>query len=1131
MADLDPPGGADLRRRGLRLILIGLVLGALAIAVSVATYSAAQERGGRYFVLLGPMILGPILVISGLVQLVRAGKGRGPGWHPDPTGRHAERWWDGSRWTSDVIDGGVRGSDTVSGADDPGSDKAPVQDMSSHSVDHAIADGEGDAVRASSVVRPPEVRAPPRDLWLLLLTIGGGLLVAAGTLLSSVVFRRFFGVEGNLVLALGLAIAVAATSLWVIHDARGRVVIVVATVFASVVALGLAVHASLLVGWGRAGSGPLLVVAGAALALGASGAAIVTSLGKGEGRADRGSVGTMIAGGVLAVAGSSLSWASYGPGFTPLRASGLSFLLGKITLSLGIVVVLLAALLAVVTSSRLLAALSVLSMATGGFAAVLATHGGFLIEAQAPIQMGLYVLVLGAVLAAAGGTAIVTAELGHPRPSVPLWTGVVFVAIGLFGLVVGFALAERLEEAGGSLFGARLSAVALLIAGLGLMGRQGWAWLLAFPLALIGIVNAAVILVAGGAGRGFSVLAILIYANVLRALWRARGTIPLSEAPTEMMPSASASGRAGMSPAPPPSPVEVAPGSTWSAPVMQAAPTDQLPSTPIEVRERPARPERWPWIRRAVLVADSIGAIAFAVLALTSARFIFVAAAWAFALPPLAYVVAAAARTRDRRPAAIAVAVALIALMAVPAVRLFGDCRNRLSPGSNLAGCDFAGADLAGFDLKGADLSGANLSNADLAGVNLEDAKLKGADLSGARLARAILREADLSDANLQGAFLPGSVWAGANLSGADLRGQDFSGLSLAGVTFAGADLTEAVLNSVELVGANLDGAKLEGADLTGANLREASLAGAVLDGAALSGSSLSAATLDEASLRGADLTGSNLDGASIQGADLHAARLGEASLNRVALAGSILDEADLRAVTLEGANLRGASLAGADLTGTTLDGATLDGVMLRGASLDDATLIGATGLTDVQLAAELEVPEADLAKELTSREIRLEHRDEILEALGAACRGSQLETAAARGGSGFRPMVILDGGGRPASLSDQAAKLGWEPMAARFGQLVACIEEEKQVTVEVCTYFAIGSGAPGPPTRRLRFERGVRVVEAKTGRVVFNETYRGSFPEACPATKNSFFGGEDIIEGSHLGFKRFKARLAKEVG
>ena len=34
-------------------------------------------------------------------------------WHPDPTARHEFRWWDGSRWTENVRDGGRPGIDAV----------------------------------------------------------------------------------------------------------------------------------------------------------------------------------------------------------------------------------------------------------------------------------------------------------------------------------------------------------------------------------------------------------------------------------------------------------------------------------------------------------------------------------------------------------------------------------------------------------------------------------------------------------------------------------------------------------------------------------------------------------------------------------------------------------------------------------------------------------------------------------------------------------------------------------------------------------------------------------------------------------------------------------------------------------
>ena len=36
-----------------------------------------------------------------------------PGWHPDPRGRHEHRYWDGTRWTGHVSDGGVTAQDEL----------------------------------------------------------------------------------------------------------------------------------------------------------------------------------------------------------------------------------------------------------------------------------------------------------------------------------------------------------------------------------------------------------------------------------------------------------------------------------------------------------------------------------------------------------------------------------------------------------------------------------------------------------------------------------------------------------------------------------------------------------------------------------------------------------------------------------------------------------------------------------------------------------------------------------------------------------------------------------------------------------------------------------------------------------
>jgi hypothetical protein len=49
-----------------------------------------------------------------------------PGWLPDPTTRHQYRYWDGTRWTDDVADGGVASTDVLGEPSPAPSDPNPM---------------------------------------------------------------------------------------------------------------------------------------------------------------------------------------------------------------------------------------------------------------------------------------------------------------------------------------------------------------------------------------------------------------------------------------------------------------------------------------------------------------------------------------------------------------------------------------------------------------------------------------------------------------------------------------------------------------------------------------------------------------------------------------------------------------------------------------------------------------------------------------------------------------------------------------------------------------------------------------------------------------------------------------------
>jgi len=63
------------RKRAMKQVAVGAVIFLVGLVITVATYSnASSSGGGTYFVAWGPMILGIIWVIRGLVAVSKAGK-------------------------------------------------------------------------------------------------------------------------------------------------------------------------------------------------------------------------------------------------------------------------------------------------------------------------------------------------------------------------------------------------------------------------------------------------------------------------------------------------------------------------------------------------------------------------------------------------------------------------------------------------------------------------------------------------------------------------------------------------------------------------------------------------------------------------------------------------------------------------------------------------------------------------------------------------------------------------------------------------------------------------------------------------------------------------------------------------
>jgi hypothetical protein len=64
------------RNRGIRQIVIGAIIFVVGLIITIATYSAASSSptGGTYFVAYGPMIIGVVSIIRGLIAVSQAGR-------------------------------------------------------------------------------------------------------------------------------------------------------------------------------------------------------------------------------------------------------------------------------------------------------------------------------------------------------------------------------------------------------------------------------------------------------------------------------------------------------------------------------------------------------------------------------------------------------------------------------------------------------------------------------------------------------------------------------------------------------------------------------------------------------------------------------------------------------------------------------------------------------------------------------------------------------------------------------------------------------------------------------------------------------------------------------------------------
>ncbi|HTX90873.1 MAG TPA: pentapeptide repeat-containing protein [Anaerolineales bacterium] len=225
----------------------------------------------------------------------------------------------------------------------------------------------------------------------------------------------------------------------------------------------------------------------------------------------------------------------------------------------------------------------------------------------------------------------------------------------------------------------------------------------------------------------------------------------------------------------------------------------------------------------------------------------------------------------------------------------------------------------------------------------------------------------------------------------------------------------------------------------------------------------------------------------------------------------------------LSGHDLHGLDLHNANLTYANLSGANLAGANLQGVQFKQTDLTGVSGLSDESLAKFLSVQVEDLAQTTSLLQIQLESRTKLQQALAGACGGRGIDGARINpNDQSFHTVMVLDAKGASSSAWGDGLKgNGWEPMALRFTDLVACVGNQVKVEVESCDY----SG--GSTVVRNRYEVKVSLFTAATGQQLAQETIQGSDPEGCPSTITQ---GGSVINGGKVSNDNLSNWLARWV-
>lgn len=141
--------------------------------------------------------------------------------------------------------------------------------------------------------------------------------------------------------------------------------------------------------------------------------------------------------------------------------------------------------------------------------------------------------------------------------------------------------------------------------------------------------------------------------------------------------------------------------------------------------------------------------------------------------------------------------------------------------------------------------------------------------------------------------------------------------------------------------------------------------------------------------------------------------------------------------------------------------------------------------------------------------------RTQIQRAFKEVCGGEAYAGSAPYSGAGPHPVILLSQDGTGHEWNDLIPDT-WSPESAEDTQMVACIDPPTKIEIEFCKYY-------GPGIARYRYQRFIRLVEARTGLIVVEDRIQGSLPREC----NSFedYGLTELL-GEELSYQDLESWL-----